>query len=100
VGFNSGFGCLPESLMNINYANELLGTEKFKKMMQSWLVEQEVYRHLSAKHGFSFFPPSYAIGLPPKEGDNAVVRHYVGTIRALFISNGLRRLRKQLLQAS
>ena len=59
-----------------------------------WRIEQTIYALCSARFGASLLPDEYSVRL--KGSDDALpCRHYVGAIRHLMYSDGIRRLVRQ-----
>ena len=93
-GFNSGLGFLTRDLMSFEAVEQLLGYREIFPI--DWLVEQEVYGRLSASAGMAFLPPSYHVADGRTAApDQLVAKHYVGVLRGLFITEGLRWLLRQ-----
>ncbi|QZZ20415.1 hypothetical protein J5X98_24755 [Leptothermofonsia sichuanensis E412] len=87
--FNSGLGLIHKQSMNLDWIEEFLGLPDI--LGHFWRIEQTLYALFSSRYGAELLPSEYDVHL---EGDinDSPCRHYVGKIRHLMYSEGLRHL--------
>ncbi|MGG6263564.1 hypothetical protein [Leptolyngbya sp. AN10] len=87
--FNSGLGLIHKASLNFDWIEEFLGLPD--AIGHFWRIEQTLYALCSSRFGTELLPAEYAVHL---EGDigNSPCRHYVGKIRHLMYSEGIRQL--------
>ncbi|NJL19688.1 MAG: hypothetical protein HC895_00870 [Leptolyngbyaceae cyanobacterium SM1_3_5] len=90
--FNSGLGLIHKASLNLDWIEEFLGLPD--AIGHFWRIEQTLYALCSSRFGTELLPPEYSVHL---EGgiDSAPCRHYVGKIRHLMYSEGIRTLLQQ-----
>lgn len=90
--FNSGLGLIHKQSMRLDWIEEFLGLPDV--IGHFWRIEQTLYALFSSRYGVELLPPDYDVHL---EGDlgNSPARHYVGKIRHLMYSEGIRLLVEQ-----
>lgn len=87
--FNSGLGLIHKASLNFDWIEEFLGLPDV--IGHFWRIEQTLYALCSSRFGVELLPSDYAVHL---EGgiDGSPCRHYVGKIRHLMYSEGIRHL--------
>lgn len=87
--FNSGLGLIHKQSMNLDWIEEFLELPDI--LGHFWRIEQTLYALFSSRYGVELLPSEYDVHL---EGDisDSPCRHYVGKIRHLMYSEGLRHL--------
>lgn len=94
--FNSGLGVIQRASLNLDWIEEFLGMPGITTG-HFWRIEQTLFALCSARYGVELLPPEYDVRL--EKGINGTpARHYVGAIRHLFYSEGIRALVKQGIQ--
>jgi hypothetical protein len=90
--FNSGLGLIQKTSMNIDWIEAFLTLPGI--IGHFWRIEQTLYALFSSKFGAELLPPAYDVHL---EGgiNGAPSRHYVGAIRHLMYSEGIKKLAKE-----
>ena len=91
--FNSGLGVIHRESLNLEWIEEFLGLPEI--IGHFWRIEQTLYALCSSRFGTELLPPEYDVFLKGPLGDRPV-RHYVGAIRHLMYSEGIRNLHKHL----
>ena len=89
---NSGLGLIHRASMDFEHVERLLAIPGI--LGHFWRIEQTVYALASMLHGYEMLPPEYDVYRGEGLGDRPS-RHYVGEIRNLMYTEGMRRLRKQ-----
>ena len=91
-GINAGFGCVWRESVDFRLIEEYIGHESVWRNPHR--VEQTAYALLSARFGVSLLPRTYLVDARRQTGLPAgiVMKHYVGKIRDLFFSEGIRYL--------
>jgi hypothetical protein len=87
--FNSGLGMIHKSSIQLDWVEEFLGLPGIHSHF--WTIEQTLFALLSSRYGVELLPDSYTVSLD-KDVPLLQSRHYVGAIRTLFYSQGIRRL--------
>jgi hypothetical protein len=89
--FNSGLGLIHKDSLNLDWIEEFLGLPDI--IGYFWRIEQTLYALFSCRYGAELLPPEYDVHL---EGgiNGSPSRHYVGKIRHLMYSEGIRQLVK------
>lgn len=87
--FNSGLGLIHKASLNFDWIEEFLGLPDI--IGHFWRIEQTLYALCSSRFGVELLPPDYAVHLEG-EIDGSPCRHYVGKIRHLMYSEGIRHL--------
>ncbi|HBE71623.1 MAG TPA: hypothetical protein DDW52_26060 [Planctomycetaceae bacterium] len=87
--FNSGLGVIHKDSLNLDWIEEFLGVPGI--VGHFWRIEQTLYALCSCRYGVELLPDTYDVFLegPLKERQS---RHYVGPIRHLMYSEGIRQL--------
>jgi len=95
---NSGLCLLERSVINLDLCERILReTNLLEKHI--WLVEQTLFAICASAHGRGgLLPDEYEVSKSPRANPNAVARHYVGAVRQLFYSEGIARMKKELLK--
>jgi hypothetical protein len=86
---NSGLGLIHKNSLNLNWIEEFLDLPNI--IGHFWRIEQTIYALCSSRFGVELLPPAYDVHL---EGsiNGSPSRHYVGKIRHLMYSEGIRHL--------
>lgn len=86
---NAGIGCIARASFDFTALETFLRHER--ETRHPWLMEQTSYAYLSSRYGTRLLPKSYAVGTPAGSPGPAelVAKHYVGSIRSDFYSEGL-----------
>ena len=90
--FNSGLGLIHKESLRLDWIEEFL---ELPGILEGhfWRIEQTLQALCSSRFGVELLPEPYDIRL--SDGiNNPPCRHYVGAIRPLFYSEGIRRLLK------
>ncbi|MBE9179515.1 hypothetical protein IQ268_13175 [Oculatella sp. LEGE 06141] len=87
--FNSGLGLIHKASLNLDWIEEFLSLPDI--LGHFWRIEQTLYALCSSRFGTELLPPEYDVHL---EGsiNSLPCRHYVGKIRHLMYSEGIRHL--------
>lgn len=98
---NSGLGLIHRESMRFEWMEEFLSFRGLDGFF--WRIEQTIYALCSSRFGVELLPEDYAVRLTG-DVDKRPCRHYVGGIRHLMYSEGIRNLMKSgfldLLHAS
>ena len=87
--FNSGLGLIHKRSLNLDWIEEFLGLPNI--IGHFWRIEQTLYALCSSKFGVELLPKQYDVRL--EEGiNNSPSRHYIGAIRHLMYSEGIKHL--------
>ncbi|QCS50063.1 hypothetical protein FEK30_11825 [Picosynechococcus sp. PCC 11901] len=86
---NSGLGLIHKRSLSFDWIEEFLGLPDI--IGYFWRIEQTIYALCSSRFGVELLPPAYDVHL---EGsiNGSPCRHYVGKIRHLMYSEGIRHL--------
>ena len=87
--FNSGLGLIHRESLNLDWIEEFLAIPGI--IGNFWLIEQTLYALCSSRFGVELLPAEYDVFLKGQAGDRPS-RHYVGAIRHLMYSEGMRKL--------
>ncbi len=87
--FNSGLGLIHRESLNLDWIEEFLAIPGI--IGNFWLIEQTLYALCSSRFGVELLPAEYDVFLQGQAGDRPS-RHYVGAIRHLMYSEGMRKL--------
>ncbi|AFY37242.1 hypothetical protein Lepto7376_0847 [[Leptolyngbya] sp. PCC 7376] len=90
--FNSGLGLIHKESLNLDWLEEFLQLPD--AIGHFWRIEQTMYALCSSKFGTELLPKTYDVHLEGDRGQDAS-RHYVGAIRHLMYSEGIKQLAKQ-----
>ena len=90
--FNSGLGLIHKDSLRLDWTEEFLGLPGILEG-HFWRIEQTVQALGSSRFGVELLPEHYDIRLD-RGIDGSPARHYVGAIRHLFYSEGIRYLVK------
>jgi hypothetical protein len=87
--FNSGLGLIHKQSINLDWIEEFLGLPGI--IGHFWRIEQTLLTLCSSRFGVELLPEGYEVRL--EKGINGFpCRHYVGVIRHLMYSEGIRHL--------
>ncbi len=92
-GFNSGLGLIHKDSLHLEWIEEFLGLPGILEG-HFWRIEQTLYALSSSRFGVELLPPEYNVRLEPGMS-GLPCRHYVGAIRHLLYSEGIRHLVKK-----
>lgn len=96
--FNSGLGLIHRLSMRFDWIEEFLALPGI--IGHFWRIEQTIYTLCSARFGVELLPDEYAVRLEGGIGGRPC-RHYIGGIRHLLYSEGIRGLvRRQFLEST
>ncbi|HIK06685.1 MAG TPA: hypothetical protein IGS40_18545 [Trichormus sp. M33_DOE_039] len=86
---NSGLGLIHKQSLSFDWIEEFLALPNI--IGHFWRIEQTIYALCSSRFGVELLPPAYDVHL---EGsiNGSPCRHYVGKIRHLMYSEGIRHL--------
>jgi hypothetical protein len=87
--FNSGLGLIHRESMRFDWIEEFLTLPGIDSHF--WRIEQTTYALCSARYGVELLPEEYAVRFSGSS-EGLPSRHYVGPIRHLMYSDGIRRL--------
>lgn len=90
--FNSGLGLIHKASIRLDWIEEFLQLPDI--IGHFWRIEQTLYALFSSRYGAELLPPEYDVHLEGGIG-NSPSRHYVGKIRHLMYSEGIRCLMQQ-----
>ena len=93
--FNSGLGLIHKDSIQLDWIEEFLGLPEI--LSHSWRVEQTLYALCSSRFGAELLPSEYDVFLDGQVGDRPS-RHYVGAIRHLMYSEGMRKIRMRVVR--
>ena len=94
---NSGICLLKKGAIDLDLCDRALAQTSIPKG-SGWRIEQTLLMLCAAKFGKGgLLPRSYEISLGKNAAEDAVCRRYTGGVRARFYSEGVNRLRDQLL---
>lgn len=90
--FNSGLGLIHRASLNLDWIEDFLELPNI--IGHFWRIEQTLFALCSSRFGVELLPPDYDVHLG--KGINASpCRHYVGSIRHLMYSEGIREIVQQ-----
>lgn len=87
--FNSGLGLIHKQSLDLDWIEEFLNLPDI--IGHFWRIEQTLYALCSSKFGVELLPREYNVRLE-KGINNLPSRHYVGAIRHLMYSEGVKQL--------
>ncbi len=87
--FNSGLGLIQKKSINLDWIEEFLGISGI--IGHFWRIEQTLLALCSSKFGVELLPEEYNVRLE-KGIKTSPCRHYVGAIRHLMYSEGIKHL--------
>ena len=87
--FNSGLGVIHKESLNLDWIEEFLAIPGI--IGNFWRIEQTLYALCSSRFGGELLPEQYAVFLNGKV-EQRPSRHYVGAIRHLMYSEGIKKL--------
>jgi hypothetical protein len=87
--FNSGLGLIHCGSMRLDWFEEFLGLPGIRG--HHWQIEQTLFALCSARFGVELLPADYQVRLETSPNPD-MCRHYVGRIRHLMYSEGMRKL--------
>lgn len=90
--FNSGLGLIHRASLNLAWIEEFLELPNI--IGHFWRIEQTLFALCSSRFGVELLPPAYDVHLGEGINDSPC-RHYVGSIRHLMYSEGIRELVQQ-----
>ncbi len=90
--FNSGLGLIHRASLNLDWIEEFLSLPGI--IGHFWQIEQTLYALCSSRFGGELLPDAYNVRLNQGIGCSPS-RHYVGAIRHLMYSEGIRQLVRQ-----
>jgi hypothetical protein len=90
--FNSGLGLIHKASLNLDWIEEFLALPDI--LGHFWRIEQTLYALCSSRFGVELLPDEYAVQLE-ENLQGLPSRHYVGTIRHLMYTEGIRQLVQQ-----
>lgn len=94
---NSGLCLIHKAALNFDFMEDALAQTSILRG-KVWRIEQTLYALCASRHGKGgLLPRRYEVSLNKESADDAVARHYVGAVRDRFFSEGVKRLRDQLL---
>ena len=97
---NSGLGLICKAAIDLDFIDRALAVTSILRG-HIWRVEQTLHMLCAARHGKGgLLPRTYEVSLNRHCAEDAIARHYVGAVRDKFFSEGLKRLRRQLLAAT
>ncbi|MCC5805494.1 MAG: hypothetical protein JJU00_04110 [Opitutales bacterium] len=95
---NSGMCFLPKSLIDLDFTERCLAETELLQTTR-WTFEQTLFALCASRNADGrLLPKTYELTLNPAMRPDSVARHYVGRVRQLIYSEGIRRLRRDLLQ--
>ena len=89
---NSGLALVHKDSMRLDWLEEFLSLPGI--IGHFWRIEQTLYALCASRYGVELLPPEYDVRLGAGL-DFGPVRHYVGAIRHLMYSEGMRRLARR-----
>jgi hypothetical protein len=92
---NSGFGVVWKDSMRLDWIEEFLAIPGLADG-HFWRIEQTLFALCASRFGVELLPEDYKVYLEKPLGGRPF-RHYVGQIRHLMYSQGMRRLQSSLL---
>ena len=87
--FNSGLGVIHKESLNLDWIEEFLALPDI--IGHFWRIEQTLYALCSSRFGVELLPEDYNVFLNGAVNERAS-RHYVGAIRHLMYSEGIKKL--------
>jgi hypothetical protein len=88
---NCGFGLVQNNSLRYDWIEEFLNVDGMADKIDVWVTEQTLYALCSSRHGAELLPEDYTLYFEKGLGDRPF-RHYVGRIRHLMYSEGIRAL--------
>lgn len=92
--FNSGLGLIHKRSLNLEWVEEFLALPNIHGHF--WRIEQTLYALCSSRFGVELLPNPYSVFVDRPRIDEPV-RHYVGEIRHLMYSEGIRQLAQRVM---
>lgn len=92
-GINSGLGLIHRGSLDLDMIEKILSIDGIHSI--PWRVEQTVLACLSSRWGVELLPEEYFVRLDKGLHEGQPFRHYVGPIRHLMYSEGMRHLARQ-----
>lgn len=89
--FNSGLGVIHRDSLNYDWIEEFLGLPDI--VGHFWRIEQTLYALCSSRFGTELLPDPYTVFVDRMRSDEPS-RHYIGQIRHLMYTEGLRLLKQ------
>lgn len=94
---NSGLCLIHKPAIDFDFIEDALAQTSILRG-KVWRIEQTLYALCASRHGRGgLLPKRYEVSLGKNAAEDAVARHYVGAVRDRFYSEGVKRLRDQLL---
>jgi len=95
--FNSGLGLIHRESLKLEWMEEFLGLPGI--LAHFWRIEQTLFALCSSRFGVELLPSEYDVFLDGVV-DERPARHYVGAIRHLMYSEGMKKLSSEWRAAS
>jgi hypothetical protein len=87
--FNSGLGLIHRSSLNLDWIEQFLSLPGV--IGHFWRIEQTLFALCSSRYGAELLPDDYRVRVDGSS-DGLPCRHYIGAIRHLLYSEGIRNL--------
>lgn len=94
---NSGFGLVHRDSMRLDWMEEFLSEIPGLIEGHFWRIEQTLFALCASRFGVELLPDDYRVFLEGGVGDRPY-RHYVGAVRDRMYTEGMRKLKRRLLQ--
>lgn len=95
---NSGLCLLSRSAIDFDLCDRALATTSILRG-HIWRVEQTLFALCASRNGRGgLLPKTYEVTLKRNASKDSIARHYVGAVRDRFYGEGLKRLRKPILE--
>lgn len=95
--FNSGLGLIHRDSLRLDWIEEFLGLPGI--IGHFWRIEQTLFALCSSRFGVELLPKEYDVHLG-KGINGSPSRHYVGAVRHLMYGEGMRLLKKTLINGA
>jgi hypothetical protein len=94
---NAGLSCVHNPSVQLKDTERFLELVERQQTADQWMLEQTLYAlHASQNNKGGLLPPKYELSVLQSRRDDSVCRHYVGAVRDLFFTEGIREIAKQL----
>lgn len=94
---NAGLSCIHNPSVRLRDTEKFLTEIERCHTADQWMLEQTLYAlHASQNNAGGLLPPSYELSLAASRRPDGICRHYVGAVRDLFYTEGIRDVAKQL----
>ena len=94
---NSGLSCVVREGIQFEDSERFLSHGSLDQSVDDWMLEQTLYALHAAQWGKGgLLPATYELSLGREKSQSCICRHYVGAIRELFYTEGVKELSQSL----